>query len=170
MIESLKPQTWTLCTRTGPKPSWKWATTVLSVSQWQAKRKWIFEQVELQTCSVARQTYSSHARSGEWVSSDHQDRADLLPSWHLKDMLSTFLRALQPLLPGGSKENSHCGWFWGVCTLVSSTSFPALSLSPFYACYLTQDRIAPAWVLTQPGPHSNPFFFLNLNLFILIGG
>ena len=93
--------------------------------------------------------------------------AKLAPGGHAQHM---FLRALQPLLPGGSKENSRCGWFWGVCTLVSSTSFPALSLSPFYACYLTQDRIAPAWVLTQPGPHSNPFFFLNLNLFILIGG
>ena len=54
-------------------------------------------------------------KKGECVNSDYQDgasRADLLPSWHLEDMLSTrFLRALQPLLPGGSKENSHCGRF-----------------------------------------------------------
>ena len=54
-------------------------------------------------------TYSSHPRKGSMrISSDYQDgasRADHLPSWPLEDMLSPwFLRALQPLLPGGSKE------------------------------------------------------------------
>ena len=118
--------------------SLRWATTVLSGSQWPTRRKWHRSTADL-LCSWL--TYSSHLRKGSMrVNSYYQEgasRADLFPSWPLEDMLSPwFLRILQPLFPGDSEENSHCGRFREVCTLRSSTSFP--SPSPlFMPCLLS---------------------------------
>ena len=104
-------------------------------------RKRIFEvkvgdSVALPTCSVGVLTYSYHLRKGSMrVSSDYQDgasRADLSSSWLLEDMLNPqFPRTLQPFPLRSGEENSHFGQFWGMCTCLSSGSFPSPSPCPY---------------------------------------